>query len=165
MNKQYRWCERSGPVPYPSDASRMLDGYDELVSGEGWAELAELGFVEEVEPLEEPKKVAAKLKSVPAPESEPKSAKKPKKKPKKVAAKPEPVKSEPAAAPEPLPEAPPAPVIEKPAAGGLKKTVGEMVSEALSKSKDEPASVADQAQKVLSKRRTRGKAKARAKNR
>jgi hypothetical protein len=46
----------------------MLDSYDVLVSGEGWAELAELGFVEEV--ADAPAKKAAK-KPTPMPEAEP----------------------------------------------------------------------------------------------
>ena len=68
MSKQYRWCEASGPVPYPDDSHRMLDSYDELVSGDGWAALAELGFVEEVG--DAPAKKAAK-KAKPAPEPTP----------------------------------------------------------------------------------------------
>ena len=64
MSKQYRWCENAGAVAYPDDSHRMLDSYDELVSGEGWAALAELGFVEEVG--DAPKK-AAKATPAPAP--------------------------------------------------------------------------------------------------
>jgi hypothetical protein len=44
----------------------MLDSYDVLVSGEGWAELAELGFVEEVKDAPKAKKAAP-----PAPAAEP----------------------------------------------------------------------------------------------
>jgi hypothetical protein len=93
----------------------MLDSYDELVSGDGWAALAELGFVEEVSGSA-PK---AAIKAVPAPE--------------------------------------PTPEPEKDPAAGATKTVGEMVSEAAAKSDEEPASVAGQAAKVLSKRKSKKK--------
>ena len=126
MSKQYRWCEAAGPVPYPNDPTRMLDSYDGLVSGDGWAELAELGFVEEVKSSAKPKKAA------PAP------AKKP------TAEKPKPVAKKPAAEK------------SKPAAAG-KKTVGELVKEAAAKSKGEPATVAGQAKKAISKRKTEKK--------
>jgi hypothetical protein len=51
----------------------MLDSYDVLVSGEGWAELAELGFVEEVG--DAPKKAAPA--PIPLPEAEPTTEEKP----------------------------------------------------------------------------------------
>ncbi len=141
MSKQYRWCEAAGRVPFPNEPTRFLDSYDELVSGDGWAEIAELGFVEEV--AAKPKKAAAKPKSKPAP-------------------KPVPV---PPPLPEPVaevPVAPAAPVVEVPAAkeDSSNKTVGQMVREAAAKSKSEPASVTGQARKVLSKRKTRAKSKA-----
>lgn len=66
MSKQYRWCENSGAVAYPDDSHRMLDSYDVLVSGPGWAELAELGFVEEVGDAP-----AAKAEKKPAPAANP----------------------------------------------------------------------------------------------
>ena len=119
MSKQYRWCEASGPVAHPDGSGKMLDSYDELVSGDGWAALAELGFVEE------------------AGSSTPKAA----------------VKAVPA--PEPAPEATPEPA--KDPAAGATKTVGEMMSEAAAKSDEEPVSVAGQAKKAASKRKSKKK--------
>jgi hypothetical protein len=119
MSKQYRWCEASGPVPYPDDSHRMLDSYDVLVSGDGWADLAALGFVEEV--TGKPgKKAAPKLPP----------------------------------APEPLPE--PA-AEEKPAGAGANKTVGEMVAKAAETAT--PIDVAGEAEKVASRKKSKGKKK------
>ncbi len=141
MGKQYRWCEAAGPVPYPNDPTRMLDGYDELVSGDGWAELAELGFVEEVKSSAKPKKAA----SPPTPKPMPLPL--PPKKP--VVEKPKP------AAKKPIVEKP-KPAAKKPAAAG-KKTVGELVKEVAAKSKEEPATVAGQAKKAASRRKEKKK--------
>ena len=158
MSKRYRWCEASGPVPYPDDSGRMLDNYDELVEGDGWAALAELGFVEEVD--EPVKKAKAKAK--------------PKK---KATSMPEPTPfPDPPPLPETLPEATPAPEPEPEPASepeakaepevdssraetAKHRTVGEMASEAAANSTDEPTTVTGQAKKVLSKRKYKARKK------
>jgi hypothetical protein len=93
----------------------MLDSYDELVSGDGWAALAELGYVEEAGGSA-PK---AAVKAAPAPEAKPEPSKDP--------------------------------------AAGATKTVGEMMSQAAAKSDEEPVSIAGQAKKAASKRKSKKK--------
>ena len=80
MRKTYQKAENSGPVPYPDGSGKMLNA-GEVVTGEEWEPLAELGFVVAIDAAAPPPKPAKKQE--PPKAAKPKPAKKKVKEPKK----------------------------------------------------------------------------------